>query len=95
MYDGSDGSKDRPGHWYEAQLIHYGLPPSKTKSTAKMRLLDALNKGNVAVPCAHSQSGGRLEEGMDQARSRSEASDQEVGAGCGHRLKGIRQAQGR
>ncbi|GAB1316259.1 hypothetical protein MFIFM68171_06469 [Madurella fahalii] len=50
VYDGSDGSKDRPGHWYEAQLIHYGLPPSKTKGTAKMRLFDALNKGNLAVP---------------------------------------------
>ncbi|KAJ4302563.1 hypothetical protein N0V88_002713 [Collariella sp. IMI 366227] len=50
VFDGTDGAKDRPGHWYEAQLIHYGLPPSKTKGTAKMRLLDALNKGNLAVP---------------------------------------------
>lgn len=50
IFDGTDGSKDRPGHWYEAQLIHYGLPPSKTKGTAKMRLLDAVNKGNMAVP---------------------------------------------
>lgn len=50
VYDGSDGSKDRPGHWYEAQLIHYGLPPSKTKGTAKMRLFDSLNEGNLSVP---------------------------------------------
>jgi hypothetical protein len=50
VYDGSDGAKDRPGHWYEAQLIHYGLPPSKTKGTAKMRLFDAVSKGNLAVP---------------------------------------------
>ncbi|KAK4158646.1 hypothetical protein QBC43DRAFT_223836 [Cladorrhinum sp. PSN259] len=50
VYDGVDGSKDRPAHWYEAQLIHYGLPPSKNKGTAKMRLFDAVNKGNLSVP---------------------------------------------
>ena len=50
VFDGSAGPKDRPAHWYEAQLIHYGLPPSKVKGTAKMRLLDAVNKGNLAVP---------------------------------------------
>ena len=42
--------KDQVGHWYEAQLIHYGLPPSKDKSTAKLRLLDNLNKSNLNVP---------------------------------------------
>ncbi len=50
VFDGSDGAKDRPAHWYEAQLIHYGLPPSKTKGTAKMRLFDAVSQGNLAVP---------------------------------------------
>ncbi|KAK0733275.1 hypothetical protein B0T26DRAFT_736230 [Lasiosphaeria miniovina] len=50
IYDGSDASKDRTAHWYEAQLLHYGLPPSKTKGTAKMRLFEAVNKGNLAVP---------------------------------------------
>ncbi len=45
-----DASEDRPGHWYEAQLLHYGLPPSKTKGTAKMRLFEAVNRGNLAVP---------------------------------------------
>ncbi|CAF9939305.1 hypothetical protein IMSHALPRED_001288 [Imshaugia aleurites] len=29
-------SKDPVGHWYEAQLLHYGLPPSKDKARAKM-----------------------------------------------------------
>lgn len=38
VFDGSAGPKDRPAHWYEAQLIHYGLPPSKVKGTAKMRV---------------------------------------------------------
>lgn len=41
---------DGPGHWYEAQLLHYGLPPSKTKGTAKMRLYEAVKKGCLAVP---------------------------------------------
>ncbi|KAL8650669.1 MAG: hypothetical protein Q9210_003698 [Variospora velana] len=42
--------KDPVGHWYEAQLIHYGLPPSKDKARAKMRLLENLNKSNLHVP---------------------------------------------
>lgn len=35
---------------YEAQLIHYGLPPSKDKARAKMRLLEALNLSRLVVP---------------------------------------------
>ncbi|KAK0701473.1 hypothetical protein B0T21DRAFT_417033 [Apiosordaria backusii] len=51
QFDGTpDISKDRPAHWYEAQLVHYGLPPSKNKGTAKMRLYEALSKGSLAVP---------------------------------------------
>lgn len=42
--------KDQVGHWYEAQLIHYGLPPSKDKARAKMRLLEALNNSAITVP---------------------------------------------
>lgn len=41
---------DHVGHFYEAQLLHYGLPPSKVKATAKMRLLKALQDGTLAVP---------------------------------------------
>ena len=37
-------------HWWEAQLLHYGLRPSKAKAVAKTRLLDALNQGTLAVP---------------------------------------------
>ena len=36
-------------HWYEAQLIHYGLPRSKDKNTAKVRLTSAISAG-LAVP---------------------------------------------
>lgn len=42
--------KDPVGHWYEAQLIHYGLPPSKDKARAKMRLLENLNNAHLNVP---------------------------------------------
>lgn len=42
--------ENRPAHWYEAQLLHYGLPPSKVKGTAHKRLFDAVTKGDLAVP---------------------------------------------
>ncbi|KAJ5573811.1 uncharacterized protein N7459_008238 [Penicillium hispanicum] len=41
---------NRPAHWYEAQLLHYGLPPSKVKGTAHKRLFDAVTKGGLTVP---------------------------------------------
>ncbi|QQK40645.1 DNA-repair protein, UmuC-like, N-terminal [Penicillium digitatum] len=53
LYDTATTDKstpDHPGHWYEAQLLHYGLPPSKVKATAKMRLLKALQDGALTVP---------------------------------------------
>ena len=46
----STAHKDPTGHWYEAQLLHYGLAPSKSKAVAKGRLLDAVNRGTLAVP---------------------------------------------
>ncbi|KAK3713623.1 hypothetical protein LTR37_008317 [Vermiconidia calcicola] len=42
--------KDQVWHWYEAQLIHYGLPRSKEKNTAKVRLQQALNAKALKVP---------------------------------------------
>ncbi|KAI9155460.1 hypothetical protein HJFPF1_08044 [Paramyrothecium foliicola] len=41
---------ERPAHWFEAQLIHYGLKPSKTKAVARMRLHDAIRAGALTVP---------------------------------------------
>ncbi|EFX06097.1 hypothetical protein CMQ_4166 [Grosmannia clavigera kw1407] len=35
---------------FEAQLVHYGLKSSKTKAVARMRLVDAVNAGNLSVP---------------------------------------------
>jgi hypothetical protein len=42
--------KDQVAHWYEAQLIHYGLPRSKDKNTAKVRLTNALASKALALP---------------------------------------------
>ncbi|TLD25256.1 hypothetical protein PspLS_05609 [Pyricularia sp. CBS 133598] len=50
LRDHFDGGEDRPAHWYEAQLRHYQLPPSKVKGTAKLRLLEAVRRGDLAVP---------------------------------------------
>jgi hypothetical protein len=46
----SGSDKDKPAHWFEAQLIHYGLQPSKTKAVARMRLFDAVREEKLAVP---------------------------------------------
>lgn len=43
-------SKDEVGHWYTAQLIHYGLPPTQGKARAKIRLLEALTASKLLVP---------------------------------------------
>jgi len=64
----ADVPKDPVGHWYEAQLLHYGLPPSKNKAVAKTRLLDAVNTGNLAVP-AHIQ---QLESELKKAWTKKE-----------------------
>ena len=42
--------KDPPWHFWTAQLIHYGLTPTKDKNAAKMRLLSALNENRLEVP---------------------------------------------
>ncbi|KAJ5776224.1 DNA-repair protein UmuC-like N-terminal [Penicillium nucicola] len=49
-----------PAHWYEAQLLHYGLSPSKVKATAQMRLLDAIQDGLLEVPIELVQMEKRL-----------------------------------
>ena len=48
---GSAAQKDKPTHFYVAQLKHYGLKPLKTKGPAKAALLEALNqKPKLSVP---------------------------------------------
>ncbi|KXT16269.1 hypothetical protein AC579_471 [Pseudocercospora musae] len=46
-------AKDQVGHFYEAQLIHYGLQRSKVKDTAKVRLQQALTQGKLKAQPAH------------------------------------------
>ncbi|KAI9708792.1 MAG: hypothetical protein M1820_003747 [Bogoriella megaspora] len=58
----TSADKEPVGHWYEAQLLHYGLPPSKNKAVAKTRLLDALNKGTLSVPEHVRKLEGELEK---------------------------------
>ncbi|KAH7020669.1 hypothetical protein B0J12DRAFT_610761 [Macrophomina phaseolina] len=43
-------ARDQVGHWYFAQLKHYGLPTTKDKNAAKVRLLNALNTKALKVP---------------------------------------------
>ena len=45
--------KDQVAHFYEAQLIHYGLQRSKEKNTAKVRLQQALGQGKLKAPPPH------------------------------------------
>ncbi|KAL8909932.1 MAG: hypothetical protein Q9171_004753 [Xanthocarpia ochracea] len=74
-------SKDPVGHWYEAQLIHYGLPPSKDKARAKMRLLEALNMSKLDIPGHIYQLESQLKK--DYAMAEKEAKAQykaEMGA---------------
>jgi hypothetical protein len=42
--------KDQVAHFYEAQLIHYGLERSRDKNTAKVRLQQALSQKKLVVP---------------------------------------------
>lgn len=65
--------KDAFGHWYEAQLIHYGLPPSKDKARAKMRLLEALNASALAVPPVITKLEESLRKEYDVAERKAKA----------------------
>jgi hypothetical protein len=60
----SQPQKDKPTHFYVAQLKHYGLKPLKTKGPAKAALLEALNqKPKLAVPANILQIERSLKEG--------------------------------
>lgn len=65
--------KDPVGHWYEAQLIHYGLPPSKDKARAKMRLLENLNQSNLKVPARITAIESELKKEFTAAERKAKA----------------------
>jgi hypothetical protein len=48
--EASSPAKDPAWHFYSAQLIHYGLPVTKDKNGAKVRLLNAMNQFKLEVP---------------------------------------------
>ncbi|KAF2630393.1 hypothetical protein BU25DRAFT_456132 [Macroventuria anomochaeta] len=48
--DGLEPSKDKPPHFYSAQLIHYGLLVTSDIDLAKHRLRNALHRSELAVP---------------------------------------------
>ncbi|KAF3760735.1 hypothetical protein M406DRAFT_108220 [Cryphonectria parasitica EP155] len=72
-YTGKD-TENRPAHWYEAQLLHYGLPPSKVKGTAHKRLFDAVRQGDLSVP-AHIQ---KIEADLKKVWSKKEREAKKV-----------------
>ena len=45
-----EGLYSHPAHWYEAQRLHYGFPPSKRKGTSHKRFFDDVMKEDLAVP---------------------------------------------
>jgi hypothetical protein len=48
--DALASAKDPPWHFYAAQLIHYGIPVTKEKNRAKIKVLDAMNQFKLEVP---------------------------------------------
>lgn len=52
--------KDQVAHFYEAQLVHYGLPRTKDKNTAKVRLTTALVSDALRVPSDITKLGADL-----------------------------------
>ncbi|KAK3937899.1 hypothetical protein QBC46DRAFT_442308 [Diplogelasinospora grovesii] len=70
-----DSSKSRPAHWYEAQLLHHGLPPSKVKGTASMRLWAAVNKGDLAVETDLRKEWAKSERETKQALKKQQTAE--------------------
>ncbi|KAL8871256.1 MAG: hypothetical protein Q9174_002877, partial [Haloplaca sp. 1 TL-2023] len=74
---------DPVAHWYEAQLIHYGIPPSKDKARAKVKLLEALNTGKLVVPPGIAKLEAELKKEYAAADKKARAAYKaNVGAGA-------------
>ena len=54
-------------------MVHYGLPPSKDKARAKMRLLDALNTGKLSVPASMQEVEKSLKKQYTAAERKAKA----------------------
>ncbi|MCJ1337704.1 hypothetical protein MMC09_002987 [Bachmanniomyces sp. S44760] len=64
---------DRVNQWYEAQLLHYGLPPSKNRAVARARLLDALDSDQLNVPTKIKKLEFELRKEFDLAQEKARA----------------------
>jgi hypothetical protein len=67
--------KDQVAHWYEAQLVHYGLPRVKDKNAAKIRLLNAINAGGLAVPDSIKKLEVSMKKEWDAANKKARAAE--------------------
>ncbi|KAI9842558.1 MAG: hypothetical protein M1837_007071 [Sclerophora amabilis] len=65
--------QDQPGHWWQAQLVHYGLPPSSSKAVAKVRLLESLNDGTLEVPVPVKRLEAKLKNEYEVANRKAKA----------------------
>ncbi|KAI2487357.1 hypothetical protein Ptr902_01490 [Pyrenophora tritici-repentis] len=80
-------AKDPAWHFYSAQLIHYGLPVTKEKNTAKVRLLNALNQFKLEVPAWVLKVESDLKKEWEAECRRVKKAG--VGAGAGMGVKGM------
>lgn len=70
-------TKDQVAHFYEAQLIHYGLPRVKEKNAAKVRLLNAINAGSLQVPASIMSLESSMKKEYDNAVRKARASEKQ------------------
>ncbi|RDA95304.1 hypothetical protein CP533_3512 [Ophiocordyceps camponoti-saundersi (nom. inval.)] len=78
-FSSSGSERDYPAHWFEAQLIHYGLKPSKNKAVARTRLLDALNAGALKVPSSIAKLEGDLKKEWTKLSREAKRDSQSAG----------------
>ncbi|KAJ4363336.1 hypothetical protein N0V95_001109 [Ascochyta clinopodiicola] len=72
--------KDRPWHFWTAQLLHYGLTATKDKNAAKVRLLSALNEERLEVPGWIQKLEGEVKKEWEGANRRLKRAAKEVDA---------------
>lgn len=73
---GPGPGKDHVAHWYEAQLVYYGLPRVKDKNAAKVRLTNAVSAKTLRVP----EYVSSMEEGMKKEYAVALRKEKQAGA---------------
>jgi hypothetical protein len=77
---GKTPAKDQVAHWYEAQLIHYGLQRTKDKNTAKVRLTAAISAKSLVVPPHVSQMEADMKKEYASAQRKLKATQAKTNA---------------